>query len=71
VTDCDDTLFPGARRVFRLRRDTGGLDGRRFCRANNGVILGSSANQLKSSMLRPPTIGLAATLAGGIVARCN
>jgi predicted transposase YbfD/YdcC len=26
VTDCDDTLFPGARQVFRLRRDTGGLD---------------------------------------------
>lgn len=27
VTDCDDTLFPGDRQVFRLRRDTGGLDG--------------------------------------------
>ncbi|MFV2021393.1 transposase, partial [Micromonospora sp. LOL_023] len=27
VTGCDDTLFPGARQVFRLRRDTGGLDG--------------------------------------------
>jgi hypothetical protein len=27
VTACDDTLFPGARQVFRLRRDTGGLDG--------------------------------------------
>ncbi|KAB1927202.1 ISAs1 family transposase [Micromonospora sp. ALFpr18c] len=27
VTDCDDRLFPGARQVFRLRRDTGGLDG--------------------------------------------
>ncbi|MDM4723203.1 ISAs1 family transposase [Micromonospora sp. WMMA1363] len=27
VADCDDTLFPGARQVFRLRRDTGGLDG--------------------------------------------
>ena len=26
VADCDDTLFPGARQVFRLRRDTGGLD---------------------------------------------
>lgn len=25
----DDTLFPGARQVFRLRRDTGGLDGAR------------------------------------------
>jgi predicted transposase YbfD/YdcC len=27
VADCDDHLFPGARQVFRLRRDTGGLDG--------------------------------------------
>jgi predicted transposase YbfD/YdcC len=27
VADCDDALFPGARQVFRLRRDTGGLDG--------------------------------------------
>jgi predicted transposase YbfD/YdcC len=27
VAPCDDTLFPGARQVFRLRRDTGGLDG--------------------------------------------
>jgi hypothetical protein len=27
--DCDDTLFPGARQTFRLRRDTGGLDGQR------------------------------------------
>ena len=26
VADCDDTLFPGARQVFRLRCDTGGLD---------------------------------------------
>ncbi len=25
----DETLFPGARQVFRLRRDTGGLDGQR------------------------------------------
>jgi len=29
VAPCDDTLFPGARQVFRLRRDTGGLDGMR------------------------------------------
>jgi predicted transposase YbfD/YdcC len=29
VADCDDALFPGARQVFRLRRDTGGLDGAR------------------------------------------
>ncbi len=27
VADCDDALFPAARQVFRLRRDTGGLDG--------------------------------------------
>jgi predicted transposase YbfD/YdcC len=27
VAACDDALFPGARQVFRLRRDTGGLDG--------------------------------------------
>jgi hypothetical protein len=27
VADCDDALFPGARQVFRLRRDTGRLDG--------------------------------------------
>lgn len=29
VAGCDDRLFPGARQVFRLRRDTGGLDGLR------------------------------------------
>lgn len=29
VAPCDDSLFPGARQVFRLRRDTGGLDGQR------------------------------------------
>ncbi len=27
VAPADDTLFPGAARAFRLRRDTGGLDG--------------------------------------------
>jgi hypothetical protein len=27
VTGCGDALFPGARQVFRLRRDVGGLDG--------------------------------------------
>lgn len=27
LAPADDTLFPGARQVFRLRRDTGGLDG--------------------------------------------
>ena len=34
VAPCDDTLFPGARQVFRLRRDTGGLDGVRMPRMN-------------------------------------
>jgi predicted transposase YbfD/YdcC len=29
VADASDVLFPGARQVFRLRRDTGGLDGQR------------------------------------------
>ncbi|MEV4690516.1 hypothetical protein AB0K27_05230 [Micromonospora echinospora] len=29
VPACDGALFPGARQVFRLRRDTGGLDGAR------------------------------------------
>jgi Transposase DDE domain len=29
LAPADDTLFPGARQVFRLRRDTGGLDGQR------------------------------------------
>jgi predicted transposase YbfD/YdcC len=29
VAPADDTVFPGARQVFRIRRDTGGLDGQR------------------------------------------
>lgn len=29
VAPVDDTLFPAARQVFRIRRDTGGLDGQR------------------------------------------
>jgi predicted transposase YbfD/YdcC len=29
VAPADDSVFPGARQVFRLRRDTGGLDGQR------------------------------------------
>jgi hypothetical protein len=29
VAPAGDSLFPGARQVFRLRRDTGGLDGQR------------------------------------------
>jgi predicted transposase YbfD/YdcC len=33
----DDTLFPGARQVFRLRRDTGGLDG---VRTSKEIVFG-------------------------------
>ena len=38
VAPCDDTLFPGARQVLRLRRDTGGLDG---VRTSKEIIHGS------------------------------
>jgi predicted transposase YbfD/YdcC len=37
VAPCDDHLFPGARQVFRLRRDTGGLDG---VRTSKDIIYG-------------------------------
>ncbi|MFV2024337.1 ISAs1 family transposase [Micromonospora sp. LOL_028] len=37
VAPCDDSLFPGARQVFRLRRDTGGLDG---VRTSKQIIYG-------------------------------
>jgi predicted transposase YbfD/YdcC len=37
VAACDDDLFPGARQVFRLRRDTGGLDG---VRTSKQIIYG-------------------------------
>jgi predicted transposase YbfD/YdcC len=37
VAACDDTVFPGARQVFRLRRDTGGLDG---VRTSKEIIYG-------------------------------
>jgi len=37
VAGCDDRLFPGARQVFRLRRDTGGLDG---VRTNKDIVYG-------------------------------
>ncbi len=37
VAACDDILFPGARQVFRLRRDTGGLDG---VRTSKQIIYG-------------------------------
>ena len=37
VAGCDDRLFPGARQVFRLRRDTGGLDG---VRTSKDIVYG-------------------------------
>jgi len=37
VAACDNDLFPGARQVFRLRRDTGGLDG---VRTSKQIIYG-------------------------------
>ena len=37
VAPCDDSMFPGARQVFRLRRDTGGLDG---VRTSKQIIYG-------------------------------
>jgi hypothetical protein len=37
VADCDDQLLPGARQVFRLRRDTGGLDG---VRTSKDIVYG-------------------------------
>src|SRR5258706_2268812 len=39
VAPADDTLFPGARQVFRLRRDTGGLDGvRTIKQITDGIV---------------------------------
>jgi predicted transposase YbfD/YdcC len=37
TTPADDTLFPGAAQVFRIRRDTGGLDG---IRTGKEVVFG-------------------------------
>jgi predicted transposase YbfD/YdcC len=48
VADCDDTLFPGARQVFRLRRDTGGLDG---VRTSKEIVYGITSTTAK---LSPP-----------------
>ncbi|MGH7511072.1 MAG: ISAs1 family transposase [Gemmatimonadales bacterium] len=42
---CDDTLFPGARQVFRLRRDTGGLDGVRTSKEIIHGIVSLDADQ--------------------------
>ena len=48
VADCDDTLFPGARQVFRLRRDTGGLDG---VRTSKEIVYGIAS---MTADLSPP-----------------
>ncbi len=45
VAPCDDTLFPGARQVFRLRRDTGGLDGVRTTKEIIHGIVSVGADQ--------------------------
>ena len=45
VAACDDTLFPGARQVFRLRRDTGGLDGVRTSKEVIHGIVSVTADQ--------------------------
>ncbi|WP_406074696.1 ISAs1 family transposase [Micromonospora sp. NBC_01638] len=45
VAPCDDTLFPGARQVFRLRRDTGGLDGVRTSKEIIHGIVSVTAGQ--------------------------
>jgi hypothetical protein len=44
VAPCDDTVFPGARQVLRLRRDTGGLD---------GVRTGKESSTASSAYRRP------------------
>ncbi|MEV0211960.1 ISAs1 family transposase [Micromonospora sp. NPDC050695] len=45
VAACDDTLFPGARQVFRLRRDTGDLDGVRTSKEIIHGIVSLGADQ--------------------------
>ncbi|MFC0534276.1 ISAs1 family transposase, partial [Phytohabitans kaempferiae] len=45
VAACNDTLFPGARQVFRLRRDTGGLDGVRTSKEIIHGIVSIGADQ--------------------------
>ncbi|PWU45105.1 ISAs1 family transposase [Micromonospora sp. S4605] len=45
VAACDDTVFPGARQVFRLRRDTGGLDGVRTSKEIIHGIVSVDADQ--------------------------
>ncbi len=45
VAACDDTVFPRARQVFRLRRDTGGLDGIRTSKEIIHGIVSLTADQ--------------------------
>ncbi|MGX6608300.1 ISAs1 family transposase, partial [Micromonosporaceae bacterium Da 78-11] len=45
VAPCNDDLFPGARQVFRLRRDTGGLDGIRTSKEIIHGIVSLTADQ--------------------------
>ncbi|WP_213455261.1 hypothetical protein [Rhizomonospora bruguierae] len=45
VAPCDDALFPGARQVFRLCRDTGGLDGVRTSKEVIHGIVSLDADQ--------------------------
>lgn len=45
VAPCDDSLFPGARQVFRLRRDTGGLDGVRTSKQSSTASSASTLNK--------------------------
>ena len=51
VAACDDTLFPGARQVFRLRRDTGGLDGVRTSKEVIHGIVSATAEQANPAHL--------------------
>ncbi len=57
VADCDDTLFPGARQVFRLRRDTGGLDGVRTSKEIVHGIVSLDADQAGPHHLNTYTRG--------------
>ena len=57
VAPCDHTLFPGARQVFRLRRDTGGLDGVRTSKEIIHGIVSVTADQAGPEHLNHYTRG--------------
>jgi predicted transposase YbfD/YdcC len=57
VAPCDDTLFPGARQVFRLRRDTGGLDSVRTSKEIVHGIVSLNADQAGPQHLNAYTRG--------------